>query len=64
VQRLADLAADLEGRPRRPVPRLADAVLADQLAVTVEDLLRLDDPAAGRAVTAELAALRTALGFG
>jgi len=41
VQRLADLAADAEGQPRRPVPRLAsDLVLPDQLRVVVHDLLR------------------------
>ncbi|RZU52125.1 hypothetical protein EV385_3967 [Krasilnikovia cinnamomea] len=39
VQSLADLAADAEGRPRRPVPRLTDPVLPDQLRVTSDDLL-------------------------
>jgi hypothetical protein len=38
VQRLADLAAVAEGRPPRPVPRLADLVLPDQLRVMVADL--------------------------
>jgi len=40
VQRLADLAADAEGEPRRPVPRLDGPVgagIADQLAVMVHD---------------------------
>jgi hypothetical protein len=36
---------------------------ADQLAVMVEDILRTADPAAERAAAAELAALKTALGF-
>ena len=39
VQRLADLGADAEGRPHRPVPRLNDLVLADQLRVMADDLL-------------------------
>jgi hypothetical protein len=63
VQRLADLAADAEGEPRRQVPRLADVTIADQLTVMVEDILRTADPAAARAAAAELAALRTALGY-
>jgi hypothetical protein len=39
LQRLADLATDAEGQPRRPVPRL-DNVLAlpDQLRVIAADL--------------------------
>lgn len=41
VQRWADLGADLEGEPRRAVPRLAgDPSLADQLTVVGEDLAR------------------------
>jgi hypothetical protein len=39
VQRLADLAADAESRPRRPVPREHDMVLPDQLRVMADDLL-------------------------
>ena len=39
AQRLADLAADLEGRPRRTVPRLADSAVGDQVAVCGHDLL-------------------------
>ncbi|RSM52096.1 hypothetical protein DMB66_40810 [Actinoplanes sp. ATCC 53533] len=39
VQRLADHAADTEQRRRRPVPRLADPVLPDQLRVMADDLL-------------------------
>jgi hypothetical protein len=44
VQRLADLAADTEGRPRRPVPRLGDLVLADQARVMANDLLACAAP--------------------
>lgn len=45
AQDLADLAADLEGQPRRPVPRLdSDLGLADQLAVTSDDLVRAAPP--------------------
>ena len=41
AQTLADLAADLEGAPRRTLPRLdTDLALADQLAVTSDDLVR------------------------
>jgi hypothetical protein len=39
AQTLADDAADLEGRPRRDVPVLADAAAGDQLAVCGQDLL-------------------------
>jgi len=39
VQRLADLAADAEHRPRRTVPRDHDVVLPDQLRVLADDLL-------------------------
>ena len=39
VQRLADRAADAEGRPRRPVPRGSDLILPDQLRVMADDLL-------------------------
>ena len=44
VQRLADAGADAEGRERRAVPRLADTTLADQVRVTVADLLAADAP--------------------
>lgn len=41
AQRFADDAADAEGRPRRPLPRLdSDLALPDQLAVTADDLAR------------------------
>src|SRR4029450_3118169 len=40
VQEVADLAADAEGQPRRPVPRLDnDLALADQLRVVAADLI-------------------------
>lgn len=40
VQDLADIAADAEGQPRRPVPRLPnDMQLSDQLQVIGLDLL-------------------------
>lgn len=40
VQRLADLLAEAEGRPSRPVPRLDnDLALPDQFQVMVDDLL-------------------------
>jgi hypothetical protein len=40
VQEVADLAADAEGQPHRPVPRLDnDLALADQLRVVAADLI-------------------------
>jgi hypothetical protein len=45
VQRLADHGADAEQRRRRPVPRLADTVLPDQLRVLADDLLAAAPPA-------------------
>ena len=45
VQSLADAAADAEGRPRRPVPRLgSDLALPDQLRVMVADLIAAGAP--------------------
>jgi hypothetical protein len=38
VQQLADVAADAEGQPRRPVPHLHPMVLPDQLRVMADDL--------------------------
>jgi hypothetical protein len=38
AQWLADAAADLDGRPRWPVPRLGDQTVGDQVAVTGYDL--------------------------
>ena len=44
VQRLADLGADAEHRPRRMVPRVGDVVLPDQLRVVADDLLAAAPP--------------------
>ena len=44
VQRLADLGADAEDRPRRPVPRVSDLVLPDQLRVIADDLIAAGPP--------------------
>jgi hypothetical protein len=63
VQRLADLAASAEGRPSRPVPRLDDRVLPDQLAVTAHDVRETGDAAAERVALTELTALRRLLGY-
>ncbi len=55
AQALADRAADTDGAPRRPLPRLdGDLVLPDQLAVTAEDLARVADADTARAATAHL----------
>jgi hypothetical protein len=42
VQRLADRGADAETRPPRPVPRVSDLVLPDQIRVMADDLLAAD----------------------
>jgi len=55
VQRMAELAADAEGQPRRTVPRLTSEVtLADQLRVVAGDLVAAGPPAE---VLAQAAAL-------
>ena len=56
AQACADAAAHLEGGPRRTVPRLdSDLALADQLAVTSDDVVRAEpDEALARALTAHL----------
>jgi hypothetical protein len=47
VQRIADLAADADGQPRRRVPRLDnDLALPDQLRVMARDLTATGDQAA------------------
>ncbi len=54
VQRLADAAADAEGSPRRPVPRLDnDLALTDQLRVVTADVLAASGSRTG--VLADLA---------
>ena len=45
VQRIANLAADAEGQPRRTVPRLGnDLALPDQLRVVAADLVAAGAP--------------------
>lgn len=63
VQELADLGADAEGGPRRPVPRLAnDLALVDQLRVVAADLIAAAPPDEVLArAAAEVAATRDAL---
>ena len=39
AQVLADLAADVEARPRREVPRLTDFAVGDQVAVALHELV-------------------------
>ncbi|MGE5829127.1 MAG: hypothetical protein ACM30G_12325 [Micromonosporaceae bacterium] len=63
VQRLADLGAEAERRPRRAVPRLpSDPALTDQVRVMVADLARSGAPesrlrVAAAAIDGTLAAL-------
>ena len=45
VQAIADLAAGAEGQPMRPVPRIGDVALRDQLRVLTMDLLAADPSA-------------------
>ena len=63
AQALADRAAEIEGAPRRELPRLdSDLGLADQLAVTAADLVRCAPPrAVVVAATAHLLLHRTHL---
>lgn len=63
VQRLAELAADAEGVPRRDVPRLEnDLALPDQLRVIAADLVAANPPPAVLAEATELvAAVRVGL---
>ncbi len=57
VQRLADLAADAEGEPRRTVPRLEnDTALPHQLSVLVNDLAAAGKPDALSAAAAAIVA--------
>ncbi|GAA4357055.1 hypothetical protein [Angustibacter luteus] len=61
AQTLADLAADGVGRPRRPLPELAPHGLADQLVVTVNDVLDEGREPELRQAVDVLVALRRAL---
>ena len=63
AQSLADRAAEIDGTAPRRLPRLdSDLGLADQLAVTADDLVRAaPSPALARAVTAHLLLHRTEL---
>ena len=63
VQRIANLAADAEGQPRRSVPRLDnDLALLDQLRVVTADLIAVDPPLEALATaTAEVTATHRAL---
>ena len=56
IQHLADLAADAESRPRRPVPREHDTILPDQLRVMADDLIAAapDEVLVGAAEAAEI----------
>ncbi|MFC4070813.1 hypothetical protein [Actinoplanes subglobosus] len=45
IQYLADLGAEAEERPSRPVPHLHDLVLGDQLRVLADDILAATPPA-------------------
>jgi hypothetical protein len=56
AQALADADAELEGEPRRALPRLdTDLALPDQLAVTADDFARAGPPAnVARRATAHL----------
>jgi len=58
IQRLADLAADAERRPRRTVPRSSDLILPDQLRVMADDLLAGADPDTLAKATTDIDALR------
>lgn len=58
LQQLADLGADAEGRPRRPVPELGAHALADQVLVLAHDVAVFGDEtdrATAHAVLRELA---------
>lgn len=61
VQRLADLAADADRRPRLPVPGLPATALADQLEVLAADAAAAG---AGEQAAAIIGALAVRLGIG
>jgi hypothetical protein len=56
---LADLAADLEHRVRRDVPRLNDLAAGDQVAVTAHDLVGSADSAGSSEGVIEIALVAT-----
>jgi hypothetical protein len=56
LQELADLAADADGRPRRPVPELAGHALADQALVLGHDALSQEGSDPARIAAAEVVA--------
>ena len=60
-QRLADLAAEREGRASRPVPDHGSSALSDQLAVLLADALRAGVPE--DRLDAILTDVRSRLGF-
>jgi hypothetical protein len=58
IQELADIAADAEGQPRRPVPWLPnDMQLPDQLQVIGLDLLEFESKLTGEQQERALAAI-------
>ncbi|WP_428961854.1 hypothetical protein [Micromonospora fluostatini] len=63
VQEIANLTADVEGRPRRTVPRLDnDLVLPDQVRVVAADLVAAGAPTAALAhATGQVTATRQTL---
>jgi hypothetical protein len=54
LQRLADLAADTSGEPRRPVPQLAPRALPDQVLVLAHEASSAGASAAADEVLVEL----------
>ena len=61
VQRLADLGAEAEQRPRRVVPRVGDLALPDQLRVMADDMLVAASDEVLRQATEKVKAVRRAL---
>ena len=59
AQLFADLAADLEHRVRRDVPRLNDLAVGDQVAVTAHDLVGSADSAGSSEGVLEIALVAT-----
>jgi hypothetical protein len=63
LQRLADLAAGIEGRPPQAVPRLSnDLALPDQVRVMVADLQYIGGDEVLRAAAADIDATAACLG--